>query len=385
MNHKTIKRPHLVFGLVTAAAAVSALWLFVHAHATADNKPAQAEGYTRNADGHILIAPKSALEKSLQIAVVQPQEVALPLQLPAVVEADPLRFVKIMTPLAGRITAVRKQAGDIVKAGDVLFTIDSADLAQAISDQEKARAALNLSKRQLDRQLAMDKADVGTKRDLEQAQSDVAQAQAELSRAEARLGLLGAKAQSAGDVLPGHQLVVRAPAAGRVVELNAAPGAYWNDVNQPLMSIADLSKVFVTASAKEKDLAMLVEGQSVTIRFDAYAEAVQAKVQYVGDVLDPDTRSVKVRIPLNNADKKLKPGMFAKAELSTGAHQGLLVPATAVVQHGFASKVDVEVAPRELAAREVKVGPLNNGRFEVLSGLKAGERVLLKDGVIFND
>lgn len=385
MIRKTIHPRRLLAGILSLTLLSGSVWLLVNRSASADNKPAQAEGYTRNADGHILIAPKSALEKSLQIAVVQPQEVALPLQLPAVVEADPLRFVKIMTPLAGRITAVRKQAGDIVKAGDVLFTIDSADLAQAISDQEKARAALNLSKRQLERQQAMDKADVGTKRDLEQAQSDVAQAQAELSRAEARLGLLGAKAQSAGNVLPGHQLVVRAPAAGRVVELNAAPGAYWNDVNQPLMSIADLSKVFVTASAKEKDLAMLAEGQSVTIRFDAYAEAVQAKVQYVGDVLDPDTRSVKVRIPLNNADKKLKPGMFAKAELSTGAHQGLLVPATAVVQQGFASKVYVEVAPRELAAREVTVGPLNNGRFEVLSGLKAGERVLLKDGVIFND
>ncbi|MBR7783567.1 efflux RND transporter periplasmic adaptor subunit [Undibacterium luofuense] len=385
MIRKSIHPRRLLAGILSFTVLGGSGWLLANRTATADNKPAQAEGYTRNADGHILIAAKSALEKSLQIAAVQPQEVALPLQLPAVVEADPLRFVKIMTPLAGRITSVRKQAGDIVKAGDVLLTIDSADLAQALSDQEKARAALNLSKRQLERQQAMDKADVGTKRDLEQAQSDVAQAQAELSRAEARLGLLGAKAQSAGDILPGHQLVVRAPSAGRVVELNAAPGAYWNDVNQPLMSIADLSKVFVTASAKEKDLALLAEGQSVTIRFDAFAEPVQAKVQYIGDVLDPDTRSVKVRIPLINTDKKLKPGMFAKAELSTGAHQGLLVPATAVVQQGFASKVFVEVAPRELAAREVTVGPVNNGRFEVLSGLKAGERVLLKDGVIFND
>lgn len=332
-------------------------------------------------EGNLLHIPeRSPLRRSLVVAAVADQNVAVPFTLPAVVEADPARLVKVMPPLAGRIVRLDKQLGDQVKAGDVLFTMDSPDFAQATADAAKARAALTLAAHGLERQRELDKSDLAVRRDLEQAQSDYAQAASEAARAEARLRQTGARAAAADG-----KLAVRSPISGRVVDLAAAEGAYWNDATAPLMTVADLSRVFVSASAQEKDLARLYVGQQASVRLDAYAAPLTGRVRYVGDLLDADTRTVKVRLPFENRDGRLKPGMFAEATLSSQPHQGILVPMAAVIQGGFSSRAFVEVGPWRFAPREVKLGAQIGGQVEVLAGLKAGERIVVKDGVLLND
>ncbi|USX24204.1 efflux RND transporter periplasmic adaptor subunit [Oxalobacteraceae bacterium OTU3CINTB1] len=331
-------------------------------------------------DGDALLIPeKSPLRKSLLVAPVSQQSVAVPFTLPAVVEADPARLVKVVPPLAGRIVKLNKQLGDQVKAGDVLFTMDSPDFAQATADAAKARAALTLAAHGLERQRELDKSDLAVRRDLEQAQSDFAQATSEAARAEARLRQTGARAAADG------KLAVRSPIAGRVVDLAAAEGAYWNDATAPLMMVADLSRVFVSANAQEKDLARLFVGQQASVKLDAYAAPLTGQVRYVGDLLDAETRTVKVRLPFDNRDGRLKPGMFAEATLSSQPHQGILVPMAAVVEGGFSSHAFVEVSPWRFAPREVKLGAQIGQQVEVLDGLKAGERIVVKDGVLLND
>jgi cobalt-zinc-cadmium efflux system membrane fusion protein len=333
-------------------------------------------------DGDALLIPeKSPLRKSLLVAPVEEQSVAMPFTLPAVVEADPARLVKVMPPLAGRIVRLNKQLGDQVKAGDVLFVMDSPDFAQADADAAKARAALTLASHGLERQRELDKSDLAVRRDLEQAQSDFAQASSEAARADARLRQTGARAGANAD----GKLAVRSPIAGRVVELAAAEGAYWNDATAPLMTVADLSRVFVSANAQEKDLARLYVGQQASVKLDAYPAPLTGQVRYVGDLLDADTRTVKVRLPFENRDGRLKPGMFAEATLSSQPHQGILVPMAAVIQGGFTSRAFVEVAPWRFAPREVKLGVQIGQQIEVLGGLKAGERIVVKDGVLLND
>ena len=333
-------------------------------------------------DGDALLIPeKSPLRRSLAVAAVVEQTVAAPFTLPAVVEADPARLVKVMPPLAGRIVRLNRQLGDQVKAGDVLFTMDSPDFAQATADAAKARAALTLASHGLERQRELDKSDLAVRRDLEQAQSDFAQASSEAARADARLRQSGARAGANAD----GKLAVRSPIAGRVVELAAAEGAYWNDATAPLMTVADLSRVFVSANAQEKDLARLYVGQQASVKLDAYAAPLTGEVRYVGDLLDPDTRTVKVRLPFDNRDGSLKPGMFAEATLSSRPHQGILVPMAAVIQGGFSSRAFVETGLWRFSPREIKLGAQIGQQIEVLGGLKAGERIVVKDGVLLND
>jgi cobalt-zinc-cadmium efflux system membrane fusion protein len=372
-------RKALLPGLSGLAAFGLAGWGLLGLHAQEAPAP-EAATATLVHEGDVLRIPeKSPLRQSLIVAAVANQSVAAPFTLPAVVEADPARLAKILPPLAGRIIRLNKQLGDPVKAGDVLFVIDAPDLAQAHADAAKAQAALTLTKRNLERQRELDQSDLVAHRDLEQAQNDYEQAASEAARARARLSQAGAGVAADG------KLAVRSPIAGRVVELAAAEGAYWNDATAPLMTVADLSRVFVSANAQEKDLAQLYAGQPASVKLDAYPEPLKGQVRYVGDMLDADTRTVKVRLPFDNRDGRLKPGMFAEATLLSRAHPGIVVPMAAVVQSGFSSRAFVEVKPWRFAPRDLKLGAQIGEQVEVLAGLKAGERIVVRDGVLLND
>jgi cobalt-zinc-cadmium efflux system membrane fusion protein len=382
-------RHYLLKYLVPSLLGLAALGLagrgLFASHASAADTPDAAPAPALRHDGARLVVPAaSPLRRTLAVATLADETVAAPFTLPAVVEADPARLVKVLTPLTGRIVSVNKNLGDEVRAGDVLFTIDSVDLAQAHADAAKAHATLALAQRNLARQRELDAAEIAARRDLEQAQGDYEQAASEAARADARLAQLGARAGGAPSA-GSHVLAVRAPISGRVVDLDAAAGGYWNDATAPLMTVADLSRVFVSANAQEKDLGRVYPGQPASVSFDAYPEPLAAKVGFVGALLDPDTRTVKVRIPCDNRDGRLKPGMFAQATFRARAHQGILVPLTAIVQGGFDARAFVEVAPWAFEPRIVTLGPQVGERIEVVAGLKPGERVVVRDGVLLND
>nr|WP_198982434.1 efflux RND transporter periplasmic adaptor subunit [Herbaspirillum sp. ASV7] len=333
----------------------------------------------------IVIPAESALRETLKTAVIEQSDIAVPFSLPASVEADPARLARILPPTTGRIVTLQKRLGDDVKAGDVLFEVESSDLAQAISDDRKAQAALALTRRSLERQRSLDQANISARRDLEQAQSDFEQADSEAARSRARVAALGG-ARAAGNGSNSARLAVRSPVSGQVIELNAAVGSFWNDATASVMTVADLSSVYVTASAQEKDLARVRAGQDAEVALDAYpGQTLQAKVRSVAPVLDPDTRTVKVRILAANKDERLKPGMFAQVTLRDRAHAGMLMPMSAVVQTGFANRVFVEVAPWKFEARKVSLGAQVGSDVEVIGGLTSGARVVVKDGVLLND
>jgi len=378
MKKTTITKPILLTTLGLAALGLSG-WGLYGAHA--GQAPAADVPALVHEGERLRIPEQSPLRRALTISAIDTQQIAAPFTLPALVEADPARLVKLTSPLAGRIVSISKQLGDEVKAGDVLFSVDAPDMAQAGADNAKAQAALALARRNLARQRELAQSDIAAGRDVEQAQSDFDSASAEASRAGARLAQLGAQAGGAA----GGRITVRSPIAGRVVDLSAAAGAYWNDATAPLMTVADLSHVFISANAQEKNLPQLYVGQQASIQLDAWPQPVNGQVRYIGEMLDADTRTVKVRMPFENRDGRLKPGMFAEATLLARPHDGLLVPMAAVIQSGFASRAFVEVKPWQFEARELKLGAQIGEQVEVLSGLKAGERIVTKDGVLLND
>jgi len=335
-------------------------------------------------DGALFIPESSPLRQSLQMAAAEERSVQRSLTLPAVVEADPGRLVRMVPPVAGRIVQLTDQPGQAVKAGDTLFVLDAPDMASANADAQKARAAVAVARQNLQRQTQLDEQHIGVRRDLEQAQSDLQQAAAEAERAQQRLSQLGGSADAAAG--PSRRYVQKSPISGQVVEVAGARGAFWADTTAPILVVADLSKEWVVASVGERDLAAVSAGQAATIAFDAYGdETVDATVRYVGALLDPDTRSVKLRLPLANAQGRYRPGMFAHVVLAGPAHPAVTVPETALVQSGFDTRVFVETAPWTFEARAVRTAAPSNGRTEITQGLRAGERVVVRDGVLLND
>jgi len=379
---RTHATPWAIVLLVALLGAGAAAW-FASAHAHAADAAPAPPAVLEHDGAQRVVGERSPLRRTLAIEAVVEQPIEVPLVLPAAVEADSARLVKAVPPLAGRIVSLDKRLGDPVRRGDVLFRIDAPDLAQATSDEQKAQAALVLARRALERQRELGTTEIAAARDIEQAQNDYAQASSEAARAAARLAQLGAGPAPA---LEGRVLAVRSPIAGRVIELGAAAGAYWNDPTAALMTVADLSSVFVTANAEEADLRSIGVGQSAQVAFDVYpGETFNGTVRYVGDVVDPDTRRVRLRLPFDNPAGRLKPGMYARVTLLAPPHPGLLVPLSAVVQSGFDARVFVEVRPWRFEPRVVQLGARIGERIEIVSGLKAAERIVVKDGVLLND
>jgi cobalt-zinc-cadmium efflux system membrane fusion protein len=331
----------------------------------------------------ITVPPTSPLRTRLGIAEIVDKPIRRSLTLPAVVESDPARTAKVLPAVAGRVTDLKVQLGARVSEGDVLAVIESSDLAQAISDLEKARSALKLAKQTLDRLLTLEKTSAIAVKDREQAQSDYAQAQSEFERAQLRLQAIGAPMDPKGNP---RLLSIKAPVAGSVIDLQMAPGAFLNDPTSPVMTIADLSTVWVTANVPEIDTSLVTKGQSVDVVFTAYPDEVfKGTVLFVSDVLEPDTRRTKVRIAFANPDMRLKPNMFANATFIAPERPMPEVPTTALVLRNESDQVFVEVEPWVFEARPIEVAFQQGKDAIVAHGLKAGDRVVVKGAVLLND
>ena len=331
----------------------------------------------------ISVPEGSPLRGKLVVGAVEEREIQRKLVLPSVVEADPARTVKVLPPVAGRVTDLKVQLGERVVQGQELAVIDSGDLALAYADIEKAKSVRTLTKSALDRQLSLEKAGGTAIKDREQAQSDYNQAVAELDRAETRLRAIGVPADQKEQ---SRLLSLKAPVSGSVIDLQVARGAFLNDPTAAIMTIANLGTVWVTANVPERDTALVVKGQDVDVVLAAYpGEVFAGKVLFISDVLDPDTRRTKVRIAFQNPDIKLKPNMFANATFRAPKHMVPVVPASALVLKNESDRVFVEVAPWTFEARTVEVGFQQGDQAIVEGGLKAGERLVVKGGVLLND
>ncbi|MEA3158924.1 MAG: rane fusion protein heavy metal efflux system [Gammaproteobacteria bacterium] len=343
---------------------------------------AEPELVVRQGD-KLLVPEGSALRARLSVMPVSLQPVSPKLLLPAVVESDPVRTAAVLTPLSGRLIALKVGLGDRVVRGQVLAVIDSPDLAQAYNDNDKAADASRLTEKNLGRQEAQNKLGVASDRDLDQAKSDYAQSIAEYTRTQARLKVLGASLETKPAA---RVLSVTAPVSGSVTALSVAPGNMINDPTQPLMTIADLSTIWVTALVPEKDIAAVSKNQDAQVTVAAYPDQVrQGKVLFVSDVIDPDSRRGKIRIALANADYALKPNMFATATLAGSERSLIVLPSSALLMNNDRTSVFVATAPWTFERRVVEAQLEEGSSVAIRSGLNAGEQVLVKGGILLND
>lgn len=333
--------------------------------------------------GNVIEVPESSpLRTRLVVEAVAFSDIERPLTAPGVIEAIAEKLVKISPPVPGRIVHLQRTLGDPVKAGEPLFTLDSAEVSAARSELTKARNVQAQAQRDFERQKLLFDADIAPKKDYEAAQLQAASADSDAHAAADRLAQLGVSAQGTTR----RDYVLRSPINGRVIEMAGAQGGYWNDINAPIMTVADLSSVWLTANVAERDLRLVSIGQKAHITLSAYpGQQVEGVVRYVGELLDPDTRSVKVRVAVENRDGRFRPGMFARVAFDGPRQQALTIPVSALQQNGLDAHVFVEQSPYTFVARTVTLGAQLNDRIEVISGLQAGDRIVIREGVLLND
>jgi membrane fusion protein, heavy metal efflux system len=364
--------------LLVALLLTRGFGLFAGRGGGAEEKPALVRQGQR-----IFVPESSPLRERLTVIPAPAQPQSARITAPGLVESNPARTVAVLPAGGGRVRALKVSLGDRVQRGQVLAIIDSPDLAQAYDDNDKAASAARLAAANLKRSEEQFKIGATAQRDLDQARTDNQQAVAEHLRTRARLRSMEAPESARG---PARLLSVRAPVPGSITTLAIAPGAMINDITQSIMSIADLSVVWVTAQVAEKDLPGLAPGQDAEVTVNAYpGKTLHGKVLFVSAVIEPDSHRNKTRIAFENPDYALKPNMFTTVTLYGPALTRVVLPSSALLMNNDRTTVFVATAAWTFERRTVE--PLLEGSSQVTiaSGVQPGEQVVIKGGILLND
>jgi len=324
--------------------------------------------------------PGSAPHDFVKVEPVVESAGATSASLPGRVGFDEDHTQRVSSPIDGRAVAILVKLGDKVRAGQALIELSSPNVGQLQADAQKAISDLAVADKALERVHKLQAEGAVAEKEVAQAENEQHKARSESARSIAQLKSLGVSASD-----PAVNVALRAQVAGIVVERNVLVGQEVRaDQATPLITISNLDTVWVQADAYEQDLSLVSENDAVTIRVPAYpGETFAGKVGHVGDVVDPATRTVKVRCVADNKAHKLKPEMFAKADVKSAAgRKVVLVSAKAVLNEGDKSVVIVATEGDVFRSRRVEVGPEVDGQVRILSGLRPGEKIVT-DGAIF--
>lgn len=306
---------------------------------------------------------------------VEPQRVEDELVIAARVQPDPTRVVRIYPPAGGRLVRVFVRPGDAVRKGQPVAVLESSDVAQARADYAKAKTEEERMRRSFARARLLFEHQVLSQREYEDADANYQEAGSELARATDRLRVLGAPLQGASS----NQVELLSPRDGVVTDLGAASGelSKSTDNANPICTIADLKQVWIVGDVYEKDLALMRRGEAVDIMVAAFPERHwSGTLSVISDTLDPQTRTLKARVVLDNPRRELKPEMFATMRLRRPIERAIVLPAKAVLREGGDTAVMVETAPGKYERRLVNIASSNGDKVVIASGLKPGELVV---------
>jgi cobalt-zinc-cadmium efflux system membrane fusion protein len=307
------------------------------------------------------------------------------LRLPGTVAYNSFETTPVITQISGPVARILIVPGENVRAGQPMLYVASPDFAQLRTNYLKAKDALALAQRSYARSQDLYQHRVIAEADLEQAESAQNQAQADLQSAEQALKVVGIEhPDRLSKDTTMQEVPVLAPIDGEAVERLVSPGQVIQAGATQVFTISNLGSVWVLASVYERDMGAVHNGDPVTIQTDAYPEEFHGRVSYIGAALDPNSHTLQVRIVTQNPGEKLKKDMYVTATIQAGAIPNTLtVPDSAVLRDAQNEPfVYVEVNPDQFGQRAVTIGENADGKTQVLTGLKTGERVIA-DGSLF--
>jgi cobalt-zinc-cadmium efflux system membrane fusion protein len=348
---------------------------------------ASASAAVANASREVKLSEELARRAKLTTELVTKRALAPTLDLVGSVNFDADAVADVGGRIAGRITRIMVTVGDMVEQGQPLVELESHNLGEALAELLSARAKLIAAENHAKREAALGEKQLSSAPVVENARATAKALQAEVKGAEQRLLAMGITAGEiknlhAGD---GPRLVtLRAPIAGEVVERYAVLGQVV-DPTEPIVRIADLSRLWVELDVYERDLAHVAEGDEVEIRSETYPDKIfQGTVSHVNATVDVATRTGRVRIEVPNPERLLRPGQFVHARLSTrGTTEPIIaIPRKAVLQVEGEPSVFVRADKGGFIARPVELGRVAGDLVEAKRGLLEGERIVVEGGFV---
>src|SRR5579863_692740 len=327
---------------------------------------------------------------SLKIGPVSSREFAIQKTAVGTIDFNENLLVQVFSQYQGKILKAFYNIGDEVKAGDVLFTIDSPDLLQAESTLLAAAGVLELQKKVLARATNLLKSGGSAQRDVDQSTSDEQTAEGNFKAAKDAVRIFGKSDAEVDQIVNDRKvdstLVVPSPISGRIVARNAAPGFLTQPGVAPApFTVADLSTMWMLANVIETDAPAYKLGQPVDVTVPAYPDKIfKGHVTALGAMIDPNSHRQLVRSEIDDPEHLLRSGMLASFVIRVGdSVRSLAVPAGGVVREGDGTMtVWATRDSRHFTKRTVKTGLQQDGWTQILEGLSPDETVVI-DGAVF--
>lgn len=338
------------------------------------------------AAGEVHLTADACAAAHLEIAVAADVEIGGRVVTSGRVTYNDLLVSHVTSPVSGRLTQILGQFGQAVRKGAPLAVIVSPDMGIASSDMDKAQADLNQATLDLTRQKSLVAAHAAPQRDFDNAEDTFDRAKSEFERASKKMRLFSLDPNAEVN----QNYVVRSAIDGEIIGRNAFLGAeiqgqYASGNANDLFLVADLKEVWVMGDIHEADVGRVKKGQQVKLVVEGVPEQpFEGHVDLVSDILDPGTRTARVRCVVQNPKAQLKPDMFASVTIVAPGHKVLAVPRSAVVKMGDKTVVFVALTARSpnmqvFARRPVIVDDDPREAFMPIShGLVAGERIVVQ-------
>lgn len=387
----------LVLGIAVGGGAV---WLF------SDRPAAESASEEEHADdlpaGVVEIPEAAQKNANVEIAPVSTTRLPGELEVTGIVTPEESRVAHVRPLARGVVEKIGVSLGSRVTQGQPLLTYDNVELGQLVGEFLTERAALRqaetdreVKRTSLDRAESLIKIEAIARQELDvrraefrNAEAAVASAQARVSRVEEQLHRFGLSDADVKALAPesneaphraASHSTLRAPFAGVVTKLDVAAGEVV-EPDKELFTVADISTVWVLADVYEKDISKITRQGTCAIKVDAYPDRLfSGRITHVSDLIDPTTRTAKVRCVVDNRDGALKLDMFATVLLgTTEERQALAVPADAVQQVDNQPVVFIRQSDTRFERRDVQVGRRSGQLVEILSGLEDGQMVVGK-------
>ena len=346
--------------------------------------PAYGQGSSGNAKPELFTVPPEQMGH-VQVVPVKTSPLRRVLRLTGTVAYNNFETTPVITQVGGHVTRILVSPGETVRAEQPMLYVASPDYTQARTSYIKARDAFALADKNYSRAKDLYAHHAIAEADLITAESARTQSEADLQAAEQTLRIMGITqpdAPLAGPNAP--EIPVLAPLGGEVVERLVGPGQVIQAGTTQVFTISNMNTVWVLANVYQHDLAYVKSGDEAAIQTDAYPDLFYGRISYIASALDPNTRTLPVRIVTNNPGQKLKKDMYVTATIQAGSiDNALTVPDAAVLRTAENQPfVYVAAGSTQFAQRLVTLGDSQDGLTQITGGLKGDERVVA-DGSIF--
>ena len=335
----------------------------------------------------VTLSATAAAEAGIVVKRVELVAATARLSLNGTVSFDENRLLAVSSPVPGRVASLPFDLGAAVPAGAVVAWVESVELGRARQEYLRAATDLDIAQKSFDRAKLLVGEKAISEGEFQQREGDYLAKRAAVASAEAALRQMGDSPQAArpggGQGLP--RIALRAPFAATLTARHVTPGALVEAMH-PLVTVANLDRLWVFFQAYEKDLAAIRRGLAVEVTTDAVpGERFPGTIDFVASEVSPESRTVRVRATVDNRDGKLRSGLFVRASIElpgSAGEQVLALPQGAIQTLEERPHVFLRIGPATFARRPIELGRSFDGRVEVVSGLRAGEEIVTEGGFV---